>query len=293
MHAWDVSSGTNDTISIRGSYGMLNGEAHEIVYANDPFAGRYKLSDLKWDLSPLEMAGLVMSCKLSDLWSLHAGAWTSLNGGNGQMLDYDWQFPGLPWSDRSISDDTVLSSYMADINVTRRIFAQGSIVFSGVIGYKQDFWKWDDHVLDFLYSVNGFRDYHATGDGSTMVDYQQLYRIPYVGLQSDGLWGAFVLNAYLLYSPLVLAQDQDYHIARNIHYKETFSGGNYIGAGVAAQYDITSALFISAAFDFQTIPEFTGDLQQTDASGNTSSFNGAAGIAHTSSLLSVSMGMRF
>ena len=66
MHAWDASSGTNDTVSVRGSYGILNGEAHEIVYNENPFGGRYKLSELNWDLSHLEMAGLVMSCKLSD-----------------------------------------------------------------------------------------------------------------------------------------------------------------------------------------------------------------------------------
>lgn len=293
LHAWDVPGREPSVVSLRGSYGALEGEAHEYVYDNSFFGGNEKVSELIWDLSGLQVAGAVLSIRPTGNLSVHAGGWTCVNKGNGVMVDYDWAFGGPAWSDRSISDVEVISSYMTDINVAYRFIHERGFSLSAVIGYKQDYWEWEDSVVEFVYSVYGFRDYYEAGDGSNMIDYDQLFQIPYVGLDSSLARGSFALNAYVLYSPLVVAEDNDYHIARDIHFKETFSGGIYLAGGVAAQYDITSALFVAVAADVQSIPEFTGDMELTDALGDTYRYSDSAGISHWSSMLSASIGLRF
>ena len=293
MHAWNTPGDSETAVSVRADYGFLEGEAREIVYDYALFGGTYKASELIWDLSGLTVAGAVMSFTPADRWGVHAGAWTCVNKGNGGMVDYDWAFEGFDWTDRSISDVEVLSSYMIDVNVTYDFFKQKSLILSAVAGYKQDFWEWDDSIVELLYSMDGFRDYYKAGDGSNMIDYQQLFRIPYLGVNSVCLCGAFRLNAYLLYSPFVMAEDEDYHIARDTRFKESFAGGNYLGAGVAGQYDITSSVFVSALLDVQSIPEFTGDMNVTDELGDTYAFSDSAGISHTSAMLSASIGLRF
>jgi len=293
MHAWDTL-GTNDSFSIQASFGMLEGEAHEIVYDTGLFGlGSYKASELIWDLSGLTVAGAIVSAKPASWLSFHVGFWTCINEGNGGMVDYDWAIPGMDWTDRSISDVSVISSYMIDANVAVRLLDLKSVSFSAVIGYKQDYWKWDDSFVELLYSVNGFRDYYEAGDGSNMIDYDQLFQIPYIGLNAACQMGGFRLNAYGLYSPFVAAEDNDYHILRDIHFKETFSGGTYLGAGLAAQLDLTRALFIAASLDAQAIPTFTGDMQLTDDLGDTYKFSDSAGISHVSSMASVSIGLKF
>lgn len=293
LHAWDVPGQEPSVVSLRGSYGALEGEAHETVYDNSFGGGNEKVSELIWDLSGLQVAGAVLSIRPTANLSFHGGAWTCVNKGNGTMVDYDWAFGGPAWSDRSISDVEVISSYMADINVAYRFIHEQGFSLSAVVGYKQDYWEWEDSVVEFVYSVYGFRDYYEAGDGSNMIDYDQLFQIPYVGLDATLARGSFALNAYVLYSPLVVAEDNDYHIARDIHFKETFSGGTYFAVGVGAQYDITSALFVSASLDAQSIPEFIGDMELTDALGDTYSYSDSAGISHWSSMLSASIGLRF
>jgi outer membrane protease len=293
MHAWD-DLGTNDTFSIRASVGLLEGEAREIVYDTGSWGiGTYKASELIWDLSGLSVAGAVVSVKPASRVSFHAGFWTCVNEGNGGMVDYDWAISGMDWTDRSISDVAILSSYMLDANVAVRLLDLDTFTFSAVIGYKQDYWEWDDSFVELLYSVDGFRDYYEAGDGSNMIDYNQVFRIPYIGLNAVCRAAGFHLNAYALYSPFVAAEDNDYHIERDIHFKETFSGGTYLGAGLAAQLDLTRALFLAAALDVQSIPTFTGNMQLTDELGDTYKFSDAAGISHLSSMASLSLGVRF
>jgi outer membrane protease len=295
LHAWNARGSEEETVSVRASCGMLEGEAHEYVYDDTffGFGGTYKASELIWDLSGLAVAGAIVSVRPTESWSVQLGGWTCVNKGNGGMVDYDWAMEGIDWTDRSISDVEVVSSYMADINVAYRFFKRESLSLSGVIGYKQDFWKWEDSFIELLYSVDGFRDYYEEGDGSNMIDYEQLFQIPYIGINSACVWGRFALTAYLLYSPLVMAEDKDYHIQRDIRFEETFSGGNYFGGGLAAQYDVTSAFFLSASLDCQSIPEFKGDMELTDELGDTYSYSDSAGISHLSSMLSASVGVRF
>jgi len=302
-HAYDgpevkLVDGQNFSFSVRGSLGYLNGEARELVYDFDQ-GYRRKASELIWDLKGLGMIGGIASVKYTKWLNVNLGIWTALNEGSGSMIDYDWfsNVPGAPsqndWTDRSISDAQVVNATMFDLNLSAEIFRLDQIAFHAILGFKQDSWEWDDSAHEYVYSSYSFRDTIGSFGGINVIDYEQTFSIPYVGISVNGPLGPFDCSAYLLFSAAVSAEDNDFHILRGLHFKETFSGGNYVALGLNATYHISDALFVSAVLDSQTIPEIDGDMELTDPNGETMSDTDTAGISHESTMLSVIVGYIF
>ncbi|OGV69962.1 MAG: hypothetical protein A2283_08110 [Lentisphaerae bacterium RIFOXYA12_FULL_48_11] len=302
-HAYDgpevkLADGRNFSFSVRGSLGYLNGEARELVYDFDQ-GYRRKASELIWDLKGLGMIGGIASVKYSKWLNVNLGIWTTMNEGSGSMIDYDWfsDIPGAPspndWTDRSISDVKVVNATMFDLNASAEIFKLDQFAFHAIVGFKQDSWEWDDRANEYVYSAYSFRDTIGSFGGINVIDYEQTFSIPYLGVSANGPLGPIELSAYFLFSVTVSAEDKDYHILRDIHFKETFDGGTYIGMGLNATYRISDALFVSATLDTQTIPEIDGDMELTGPYGETLSESNTAGISHESTMLSLIVGYDF
>ncbi|MBP7831181.1 MAG: omptin family outer membrane protease [Kiritimatiellae bacterium] len=270
--------------SLRGSVGFLQGEAGELVY--EPELDNYKLSELQWDLSGLVMGGAVFS-GAAGKFGFNAGFWVAANKGDGEMKDYDWFVPGMDWTDYSRSDVDVESGYSLDINANYLLVRRPQVGLRALVGYKRDYWEWTDYGREFVYSVYGFRDYVGNFDGQNVIDYQQTFDIPYVGLNLDGRAGSLGWNAYALYSPIVSAEDKDHHILRELHFEESFDGGDFYAVGVSATYRITPQLFLSGAVDYQDIPEFQGDMTIVE-SGET--YEDSAGISNNHVMFSLALG---
>ena len=279
--------------AMAGSYGMLQGTSHEIVYDWDFLVGRYKLSELIWDLQDIEMAGALISVQPTDRIAIRAAAWSAVTEGTGRMEDYDWAMAGMDWTDRSISDVSVVSSLTADMNLCWVALHRKQMDVGLVAGYRHIMWEWEDSVREFLYSVEGFRDYYEIGDGSNMIDYRQDFMIPYAGIDISCRFQPFFLRAAAAYSPLVAAEDKDHHIARGLRFKETFFGGDYYGLSLTA--GLQEGIFLAAmTLEGQYIPEFTGKLSVTDeATGQTASEEDAAGISHESGTIRLAVGATF
>lgn len=273
-----------NAFSLRGSVGFLQGEAGEFVY--EPEMDNYKLSELQWDLSGLAMGGAVFS-GVAGKFGFNAGFWVAANKGDGEMKDYDWFVPGMDWTDYSRSDVEVESGYSLDINANYLLIGRPQVGLRAVVGYKRDFWEWTDSGQEFIYSVYGFRDYIGSFDGQNVIDYEQTFDIPYVGLNVGGRAGQFGWNAYALYSPIVSAEDKDHHILRELHFEESFDGGDFYAVGASGTYRINKQLFLSGAVDYQDIPEFQGDMDIVE-SGET--YEDSAGISNNHVMFSLALG---
>jgi len=302
-HAYDspettLAQGQNFSLTLRGSAGLLSGEAHELVYDYD-MGSRHKASELIWDLKSLYMVGGVVSANICNWFDINLGISTAINEGSGGMVDYDWfiNTPGAPspgdWTDRSLSDVKVTTAMIFDLNASLKLFSWEKINFKGIAGFKQDTWKWTDSGQGYVYSIHSFRDTVGSFGGRNVINYEQTFMIPYIGIGANRKAGSFDMGAYLLLSAAVSAEDKDFHVLRELHFKETFSGGNYIALGLNATYHISPALFVSAAIDYQSIPEITGDMELTGPSGETLNDIATAGISHSSTMLSGSIGYNF
>lgn len=276
----------NMVFSLRGSIGMLQGEGGEYVYD-----GEHTLSELKWDLSNLAMGGVILSAKMNERFGINAGFWTALNKGDGEMTDYDWFIQGVDWTHYSRSEVDVEKAQSFDINLSFELIGSEPFRLNLLAGYKQDFWEWTDSAQEFIYSENAFRDTRGNFNGESMIDYEQRFQIPYAGVNAGGILAdILVWNAYVLYSPLVKADDKDHHIARGLHFEETFENIDYVAFGATAGLQITPNLQIAGDLHVQSVPESTGDMYIVESD---ETFIDGAGISHDAAMVSVSATWRF
>ncbi len=280
-------------ITVRGQLGVLSGEAHEIVYGGKDLPGLedYKISELIWDLERVVMAGAVVSVGGCGPLVLNVGLWMGVNEGvDGEMYDFDWLDPSRSdWTDRSRSEVDVISAIMFDANLSLELSRGDGYSLSGVAGVMYDFWEWDDRGQEFTYTVDSFRDTTGTFGGQNVIDYEQTFLIPYIGVEAALDLGGLSLQGWVLYSSVVAASDEDHHILRELHFEETFEGGEYIAYGVAATFDLDERLFVQGSFERQEVMETVGDLKIVELDVTSSD---AAGISHEATMISVSLGVR-
>ena len=294
MHAGDgptveLAKSKNFSASVQLSAGVLQGEARELVYDYD-YGYRRKLSELIWDLKDLYFAGGVASVQIMDRFRVNAGFWGPMNKGSGQMEDYDWMYEGMDWSDWSLSDVDVDKAYMYDINASFEAFKYKQVGLRGILGYRQDHWEWKDYGIRHIYTYYNWRDDRAEDDGSTGIEYEQTYKIPYLGAGLSWALKQFELYGYFLYSPLVKADDRDHHIYRDLVFEEDFENGDYYGYGIRGTYTFKNNIFLSGSIDGQTIPEILGD---TTINGESTGKTDDAGIKHSSAMANFSVGYKF
>jgi len=303
MHVGDglpVSSNGFMAVSVQGSVELINGTAQENVYSHVAGA-RYHLSELDWDIRNVVMVGAEATMVLNKTFRINAGLWGAATQGNGQMNDYDWllEEPGSPWTDWSLSEVDVTRAWMLDLNVSAELTRFGALGLRGIIGYKYNTWSWEDHGVRHIYSTDptvpgGFRNDVANDPPTTGVTYEQDFHIPYIGVGLNYVAGRWDVDGYVLYSPMVVATDYDQHVIRQLAFKETFSDGQYIGAGVRGSCTFLDSYFVTLALDGQIIPEIYGNSTATDTqTGQTQTTIGTVGLNNKVWMLSLGLGRKF
>jgi len=282
--------------SVAGSFsaGLLTGEANEHVFDyENPDGSRRQLSRLDWDLSEIFMAGGQVSVTLLKDFSFNGGFWSALTEGNGEMDDYDWLDVGSSEPTHySLSEVDVTEGYIFDFNGAYEFYARQGLSMNVLAGYKQNGWTWTDRGVYLLYPEYGPDPVYVNGEN--MIDYEQEFKMPYLGLNASLALKGFSLSAYLNYSPMVTATDWDHHIARTIYFKDTFEDGGMLGAGAKRHYPIKQNVFCTAAIDYQSIDLIVGDMEALDYSTGELFFgDDAAGIENEYTSFSVGLGCYF
>lgn len=287
------------------SLGLANGEAKEHVYDYDgPGGARCQLSRLDWDIKNVVMGGGSLSVRpfsgqnpFLERFTVNGGMWIALTEGSGEMDDYDWLDTGsADWTHYSLSDVDVTEGYRLDLNLAFDVWANPSFAVRAMAGYKQDGWSWEDSGDYQLYPEYGYIPKYL--DGENMINYEQEFRMPYLGATVDWTWEALTVSGYLTWSPIVEATDWDEHVARDLHYKDTFKDGDMLGLGIEARYDLTqmgfSGWFLTAALEYQKIDRIVGDMQMVDiVTGESGGYTDVAGIENETLMISVGGGLRF
>jgi len=293
------TAGNELSLAAQFSLGLVNGEAREHVYDYDgPGGGRRQLSRLDWDLKGVAMGGGSVSVRMLKKLTLNGGVWLALSEGSGEMEDYDWMLVNSgDWTHYSLSDVNLTEGYLLDVNVAWDLLDNWNNMTARVMaGYKQNGWTWEDEGIFLLYPEYGYVPQDLGGEN--MINYEQEFRIPYLGVSADWTSGGWTLSGYAIYSPFVSATDWDEHVARDAHFEETFDGGDMFGLGLEVRYDIQQGFFknafVSAAVDYQMIDLIVGDMTMRDGStGAIGSEKDVAGIENKFLVMSLGGGIRF
>jgi outer membrane protease len=291
------------SFSLGASVGQVEGTAKELVFDNS-VVKKFKLSELTWDITEVVMAGVQGSLGFGERFHANLGYWTALNKGNGGMVDRDWLYSpaGMAqiepdadnWTHESKHPNTHLEKgSMLDLNLTGQIWQAGPFSVSGIAGYKIDDWKWSARGGTFVYSVDTFRDTVGSfPDNQKVIVYEQEYNIPYLGIGAGWSGATFAVDGRLLLSNWVSATDTDNHVLRSTIFEGDFSDGTFVGVGVSATWNFAPRWFATAALDYQSISEITGDVTMRSPQGD-AVFRNGGGIAEDSTLLSLGAGFAF
>ena len=282
--------------AVQGSLGVVNGKAKEHVYDYDT-GSRRQLSRLDWEIKNVAMAGFNGSVRLLDKLTVNGGWWTAVSEGSGEMEDYDWlDYGSADWTHYSLSDVDVTEGYIFDLNVAWDLWSQKDMTVRAQAGYKQTGWTWEDHGVYLLYPEYGYVPQDLGGDN--MINYEQEFRMPYLGASGDWQLGNFTVSGYANWSPLVSAEDWDQHVQRTLNFHETFDGGDAYGLGLEGRYAFTRGFFkgafATAALDYQRVDLIIGDMEVEDYStGETGGDEDTAGIENDTLVLSLGLGVNF
>lgn len=283
------------SLDVQADVGTVYGEAHEIVYL-DILSPSYRGSELIWDINSVLMAGGTLTLKTPYRLTANASFWAALTEGQGSMDDYDWLMPFAndkdQWTDHSHSMIDVTDANKFDFSLAVALLTNKSFSISALLGYRREHWSWEDTQANFIYSVNGIRDFRGSFSNYETfpgITYEQNFEIPYIGFSAEARKGCCSLNGYVLYSPLVSADDTDHHVWRDNTYENSYENGQYIAVGAKATFDLTSRLYLQFGAEYQDIPTIRGDTTI-----NGMSYNGisSAGISQESMAIKAALGCR-
>ena len=301
---WTMNAGTgadmatfeNSMLAVRLSASIENisGQSDEYVY--DETTGD-KISELNWDLENIVMLGGEISVGWNDRLQFNLGGWTAVSEDSGSMVDRDWLSDvNSDWSHYSKSSNELDHGYIVDVNLSYNFSVTENIFISPILGFRFNNWKWHDRGGEYIYSGNGgWRNYSGTFPDETGIVYEQWLYAPYLGVAVGGIYERFFINTYLKGSPWAWSEDKDQHLLRDLEFEEKVNKQRFIGAGIECGYSVTDSLSINLGLDYQKFKTAKGSTLEIDkATGERYHINGdAAGIAHHSTAVSLSVGYTF
>lgn len=279
-------------ISITPSVGYLRSVSTENVY--DP-VNRSKISQLDWKAQALTLGARAAVRPLENV-TLRGSIWAAV-ASDADMRDRDWMFGYQRndyWSHQSLHPNTRVSkAWQADVSAAYRFFESGDVAVSALAGYRHYDIKYRANGGSYIYSVNGFRDVAGVFNPDQLsISYRQQWDTPYLGLGAYYQGKTLSLAAEVFGSPVSFGRDRDYHALRHTLFTEKFTPSGMIGANIAVEYPITSALSLVARADY---------TKYMEAKGGTRIYNGATnqfaripkpGAGADAETLNVSLGVR-
>jgi plasminogen activator len=270
--------------------GYLTGESTELVYW--PWENNHKASELTWKIDSLFMLGLGGALHIGDRFVVNFAGWFKATDGEGSMDDYDWQTPGLDWTDWSRHEETdVTTGSIIDVNARYSFFRSQNVFFSAIAGLKRDQFGWEARGGDYIYSIRGFRDTSGSfADGLPVISYEQTMTSLYAGLGLGLEFSNFQVDARVIYSPFVEGEAVDNHYLRNLVVYDNFKDGEMLAFDIAGTYWFTNQFALEVAYRYQHYDTLKGDAEwQFRNQGLVYIIDDGAGMDQQSSMLSANI----
>ena len=302
----EISAGDPWGISFSPVYSWLNGESNELVLQINDDPGDY-LSQLIWELDSVHMVGGKASFNLQNTWFLNIAVITAVTEETGNMYDYDWLYTKYinngkdpdttTWTDKSVSEISLLSSYQLDWNLRYRFRNRRRWDSDFLVGFKRIFWSWTDIIVDYDYPYRDTDDSDLLNENG--IDYRVGYNIPYLGLGFSLHKGVFTGGFTLLGSLFVNANSLDIHkyptndYAGDKYFYDSIKWGKYLGLNLNTKIYFGKSYAFSLGYEYERIFETQGDSFYITKYENSSTYpvydSNSIGMSYSSSSLVLSL----
>ena len=262
-------------LSVTPSFGMINGQANEIVYRNsnnDIFE-----SELQWNMKPLFYAGLAADFAPVNSFARHGFIGNisfkmGLPQRTGIMEDRDWLY----------ENSGALTNYSRHDNFSERsILADLSLGYSFpllnliVLGINLDF-----SYMHFIWiAKDGYYQYlDSDSSGNILPGQTWTDAIPKIYLKGNVLeytqnWlifspgfffkarlgDLFSLNGNFSYSPFVYCADRDDHLLINMTFLDYLYYGQYLKGSAGVTFSPLNNLDLTLFISYSSITDLRGD----------------------------------
>ena len=284
---YHLSDDRYGTLRLSGSMGMLKGDASEYVYKEN---GSH-LSELNWRIPETQIAKLGVSWDINDRINLDLRGWTTLSAHKTQMDDYDWTRDDAHWSNWSTHPDTTLRyATMLEMGLNAWLITAPSWRLGLATGYDSSRFAWSSRGGQYRY--NDGEQVGSFDPDARVVDYQQRYDVPWMGIAGQVRTGHFEMNALAKFSNAARGVGEDTHYLRGLSFRDEVERARYYGMTLDAGYYMTSQfkLFTEATWNYYE--ESKGHSTVTDAATNQSYVTGEGNVGMRRQDYSVSMGMQ-
>jgi len=285
--------------SITPSFGMLYGQANEIVY-KDSESNDY-LSELQWNITPLFYAGWAADFGPVDNFSKHGFVGTlsfklGISQITGIMEDMDWDDITYWWvnsgdlTNYSRHDNFSERAILADLSLGYS-FSLYNFIALGMnldFSYMHYYWIARDGYTQYI-DINTIGQTWTDGIPKTyvrgsVIEYEQNWFILSPGIFVKFRLGRFLsINGNFFYSPLIYCADKDEHLPTPSRtYLDYLYFGQYIkgsgGITISPMNNLDLAIFIS----YSSITDSRGDTHsRKEPSINFKIINGIAGAGYS------------
>ncbi|NEI67794.1 omptin family outer membrane protease [Rhizobium leguminosarum] len=272
-----------------GGLGLANIKAQEFVYEGD-----HKNSQLNWESKGMTLFTVGVHAQIDNDWSLKGSVKVG-TGGNGHMVDYDWESTGHDdWSDRSIHPLTELDHYVAGaIQLDRIIYGNETSSIAVGAGVQYTDVKWTAYGGSGIYSsAGGFRnDRWEDPDWVKGISYRQQIPIGFLSLSGEHVLGDLTISGGLQAGLSFGIKEIDDHWLRDFRAHGDMDPASTIGATVAFDYAMTPAASLYLSGSFEQVFNSRGDMQIDDTKGTRSAWKKDVAGANFQSM-SISFGLR-
>lgn len=279
-----------DRLTAEGYLGHLSGDSDEMVYSDGA-----RISRLTWTIEDALIVGTRVNYTATDWLRLGVGGWTTLTSDN-TMNDYDWlRDDRAGWSDWSTHADTSLErAFEIDLSAQAQVIEWRGGWIDGLVGFQLRNFEWRASNGRYTYSQTGFRDDEGRFSGP-LVDYEQWWRTPYVGLAAGYALPGLRLSGRVIASPFAQVTDEDTHILNEQRFEGDFDATDMVAVSMRAEHDLTDRWTLTGEANYQKFWEARGDMTVSylNLDGWNSELNDAAGASNSTMIFSLGLNYRF
>ena len=232
----------------------LNGQYREIVYPDTSSVNEY-LSELLWNLDNVFLLNFNAGVSKGP-WELGLTISTALTSETGKMTDTDWTDSSSSvrthWSLSKIWLD---NSFLLNTDITRSFDLSKNVTIKTGLGYRLDFWDWEDEVLEYDYP------YTVSSDniGVNGIDYKVIQNIFYASTGVIFSKENISTAVNIALSPFIYAWDLDHHILTQTYYVDTFYAKFWYRAEMTLQLRTGANKKLIFTLFREELPETIGD----------------------------------
>lgn len=283
---------SSSDFKVDAALGWLEGKSQENYYDTD--TGK-RTDQLDWKIKQTPILKMGLTWDMMHWLSLNAQGWTTFASRGSKMDEYYWYGDTRTgWSEWDAHPNTHLNhANELDVNMRAWIVNQPNYRLGGMVGYQQTRFSWNSVGGSYYYDDGDDDWVYGEYDNAPFAGYNQVFRLPYIGITGMYRYQDIEFNAAFKFSPWAKAHGNDEYYYYENSYRTTVSSMRYYAASVDVGYYLTPHAKVFTALNWSKYKEGRGGYQEIDRDDNETDYNSGDANGLSNKHYSVTAGLQY